>query len=170
MKKLLTVVLALFILMAQPVAAIAGSRVFNAPRPTFRLLKKQFNASADVFAKVDPSPVGTPLTLTSATGTSKMDGSATVCFTTGFTAPMVVTIYEWQQDNVTAANACWVRIGGAAAQYSFTVDTKYAVINFAISENTPFLVMCDQSVTGNVYVEAPENINNANTVAGYPKQ
>lgn len=170
MKRTFIYLLILLTLILQPLGAEAGTRVFNAPRPTFRLLAKQFNSSADVFLKADPSLAGSSQTLTSATGQSKMDGSVTVAFGAGFTAPLAVTVYVWQGDNVNPAKAGWYRLGGAAAAYTTSVDTNYATINFSIAENTPFMIITDKSVTGDVYTDAAANIKNLNSQAGYPNQ
>lgn len=151
-------------------SAQTGTRTFNTACRTSRLLAKQFNTNADVFTQTDPSAGGTPLTLTRATGMSGMDGNVTLTFTSGFTPTLNLTFYEWQADLVNSANASWVRCGNAATgktSYKATVDSNYAKVAFSIAENTPFLVLADQSVTGNVYTDAPPHILNNNSVTGY---
>src|ERR1017187_941518 len=99
MKRLIAnILLAVFLSFFQVAADATGQRVFNAPRRPSRLLATQFASNANVFTLVDPSPDGTPLTLTSATGISQIDGSVTVALCSGFTAPVSLTCYYWQQD------------------------------------------------------------------------
>lgn len=146
-----------------------GTRTFNAPVRPQRLLAKQFAAGANNFTLVDPTPDGTPLTLTSATGKSRMDGSATLTMTNGFTAPVTLTAFTWQLDNVTPANSCWVRVApvvsGGANNYTQSVDAHYTTVGFVLPENTPFLIMSSAAVTGNVYTDATYDANNQNSAS-----
>lgn len=172
MRKICTLLLVVLIYMVSTIPSFAsGTRTYNAPVKPFRKLAKQFNGSADVFPTADPSPAGTPLTLTSATGMSGQDGSVTLTFYAGFTAPMTITAYQWQYDNVTPANSGWVRVAPAATGtdcYSKAIDTNYAIVQFSIDPNTPFLIRADQSVTGSVYVDAPAHPSNTgSTATGY---
>lgn len=157
-------------LICSPVANSQSMRTFNSPKYPMRLLAKQFNGSTEVFTTTDPSPDGTPLTLTSATGISGADGSVTVILQSGFTAPVTLTAYEWNQDFVTPANSCWVRVAPAATGtdvYSKAIDTHYALAQFAISEKTPFLIMSSGAITGNVYIDAKPHSQNANSATGH---
>lgn len=167
MKRITAYLLVLLAIVLFPIQCTAGERVFNAPRYPSRLLKLQFASSANVFTTVDPSPAGTPLTETSATGISNMDGSASLAFEGGFTPPITVTVYYWQRDQVTASNSCWVRLGWASALYASAVDTNYALLTFVLPENTPFLVMTSAAVTGNVYTDARPDALNNNSATGF---
>src|SRR5215213_8230802 len=64
-------------------AGAQATRTFNSPRNVRRKLALQFNGSTEVFTTVNPDAAGTPLTLTSATGISGMDGSVTLVFRAG---------------------------------------------------------------------------------------
>jgi hypothetical protein len=155
-----------------PVAYAAGplsgtTQVANWPGSPTRLLAKQFVSSANVFGQVDPSPAGTPLSLTSATGDSKPNGSVTLTLCAGFTAPLALTIYVWQPDAVTGTNACWVRISNAAAGYTVTADSNYTTVTYTIAPSTPFFVLANKAVTGLVYTDSSADPNNANSVTGY---
>jgi hypothetical protein len=163
---LITIVGVGFIICKQP-ARSQAQRVQESPRNPYRLLSKQFAGSTAVFTTADPSLAGSALTLTSATGNSRMDGVVTVALQAGFTAPVTLTVYYWQMDNVTGANAGWTRIGAVASDYSQSFDSNYTMRQFAIQENTPFLIRSSANITGNVYTDCPQNTNNANTVAGY---
>ena len=167
--KLIALFLAfVFCFVATP--SFAQVRTFNAPRRPLRLLTKQFAANANVFTIVDPSKAGTPLTLTSATGRSNMDGSVTISMQAGFTAPITLSFYIWQQDSVTPANAGWTRLGNAAtgtSSYSVTLDNNYTLATVVIPENTDFIVLSSTAVTGNVYTDSIASPSNLNTVAGY---
>jgi hypothetical protein len=166
--KKISIALCLSLMLLFPFSVEAqGTRVFNAPRNTQRLIVKQFAAAANNFTIVNPDPDGTPLTLTSATGRSKMDGNASVTLTNGFTAPVTLTIFIWQQDLVTPANSCWKRVASAAAGYATAADSHYVTVTWTITENTPFLVMSSAAITGNVYTDSVIDPNNNNTVAGY---
>lgn len=177
MKKLLPLLLSFILLLGFTPAQLGclrpamsqgiASRVYNAPRNPRRLLTKQFSAGANVFTTVDPSPSGTPLTITSATGDANADGSASIAFQAGFTPPLAVTVYYWQADAVTPANSCWTRLGSAAAQYTTSVDHTYTICTFQIGEFVPFIVQTGAAVTGNVYTDSKADPNNNNTVAGY---
>lgn len=164
------VAVAAFIVNVGPAHA-TGTRVFNTSVRPIRLLTKQFASNANNFTLVDPTPDGTPLTLTSATGKSNMDGSATITLTNGFTAPVTLTAFVWQLDSVTPANSCWVRVApvasGGANNYTQSVDSHYAQVSFSLAENTPFIIMSSAAVTGHVYTDAAKDANNNNSPAGY---
>lgn len=147
----------------------ASERTFNSPQRCQRLLAKQFGGSANVFTTTNPDADGTPLTLTSATGKSGNDGIVTVSMGGGFTAPVTLTVFQWQLDNVTAANAGWRRIGAAAADYSCAFDSHYTSRQFSISEGTPYLILSSAAVTGNVYVGdgGAHPSNTGSTATGY---
>lgn len=153
-----------------PISA-QGTRTFNSPVKPFRKLAKQFNSGNDVFPTADPSPAGTPLTLTSATGRSTADGSVTIAFMAGFTPPLTITAYQWQYDNVTPSAGGWVRVAPAATGadvYEKAIDTNYCIVQFSIDPHTPFLIRTSASVTGSVYVDAPADPNNTgSTASGY---
>lgn len=151
-----------------PQAYGMGSRVYNSAYRPYRLLAKQYAAGANVFPTADPSPAGTPLTLSNAMGTASNDGVVTLCLDAGFTAPITLTCYYWQQDAVTPSNACWIRAAGSAALYAFAVDTNYASVSFSIPPNAPFIVSADKADTGKVYCSAPADPNNpTSTAPGY---
>lgn len=149
--------------------AEAATRTFNSPVRPWRRLAKQFAAGANVFTTTDPTPAGTPLTLANATGKSTGDGSVTIGLQAGFTAPITFTIYYWQYDSVTPANACWVRLAPVASSgqsvYQQTVDSNYASFMFQIPENTPFLIQSSAAVTGNVYTDSFADKNNPGSSA-----
>ena len=151
---------------AVPVNADAV-RVFTASNTPRRKLAKQFSAGANVFATADPSPAGTPLTITSATGIAGSDGSVVLTFLAGFTAPITITVYYWNQDLVNTSNSCWVRLGNEAAAYSATIDSNYVSVPFALPVNAPFLVRTSAAVTGDVYTDARAHSSNNNTATGY---
>lgn len=150
----------------------AATRTYNSPVRPQRLLAKQFASNANNFTLVDPTPDGTPLTLTSATGRSKMDGSVTIALTGGFTAPVTLTAFYWVLDNVTPANSHWSRLGpvasGGQSNYTQAIDSHYATFMFSIPENTPFIIMSSAAVTGNVFTDSViEPTNNNSASAGY---
>ena len=146
-------------------------RTFNSPRRPFRLLAKQHNGNADVFPTADPSPEGTPLTLSRAMGVSGFDGSVTLLLGAGFTAPVTLTVYQWNQDNVNSSKSGWYRVAPAATgtnAYSQAVDSHYALVQFSIAEQTPWLVRASGSVTGDVYTESKAHPSNTgSTASGY---
>lgn len=148
-----------------------ATRTFNSPRNVRRKLALQFNGSSEVFTTTDPSPAGTPLTLSSATGISGYDGSVTLVFRAGFTAPVTLTVYQWLQDLVDPTKSCWVRIAPASSGsdvYSKAVDTNYSLIQFSIAERVPFLVMSSAGITGDVYTDAEAHPSNTgSTASGY---
>lgn len=169
MKRLIALLFA-FLLCCPAFAAgpLSGTtQVGNWPSQPTRLLAKQFVSSANVFGQVDPSPAGTPLTLTSATGDSKPNGSVTLSLGAGFTAPLALTIYVWQVDVGGSGLACWTRISNAAAGYTVTADSNYTTVTFTITPSTPFFVLANKAVTGNVYTDSSADPNNANSQAGY---
>lgn len=147
----------------------AATRTYNSPVRPWRRLAKQFAAGANVFTIVDPTPDGTPLALTNATGKSTGDGSVTVSLTTGYTAPVTVTVYFWQYDSVTPANSCWVRLAPVASSgqsnYAQVIDSHYAQFQFSIAENTPFLIQSSAAITGNVYTDSIADLNNTGSSA-----
>lgn len=150
----------------------AATRTFNSPVRPWRKLAKQFASNANVFTIVDPTPDGTPLSLSNATGKSTGDGSVTVSLESGFTAPLTVTVFFWQIDSVTPANSCWVRLAPVASagqsNYTQSVDSHYAQFQFSIPENTPFLIMSGTAVTGNVYTDSIADLNNpGSSAAGF---
>lgn len=158
-------------LSAQPIVtpgdASAGRVNSNvASRPKY-LLSLQFGSGANNFTTVDPSPDGTPLTESSATGRTQSSGVVTVELTTGFTAPVTLTAYYWIKDPVTVANSHWTRCGPASAVYSISVDSHYATATFACPPNTPFLIRSSAAITGNVYVDGIADPNNLNRPTGY---
>ncbi|MDE1971392.1 MAG: hypothetical protein KGI50_07505 [Patescibacteria group bacterium] len=144
---------------------VAGRVVSNTCARPRRLLNAQF--AGNMFPTADPSPDGTPLTETSATGVSSNVGTVTLGFTNGFTAPITVTAYYWNADPVTPANSCWVRLGASSTAYSTTVDTHYASVSFSIPEYTPFLIRTSAAVTGNVYLDGAIDVKNNNSPSGY---
>lgn len=152
-----------------PSTAYGATRTFNSPVRPWRRLALQFGSGANNFTTVDPSPDGTPLTLTSATGKSTGDGSVTVALTNGFTAPVTMTVYYWQYDSVTPTNACWVRLApvasGGQSNYTQSVDTHYAIFQFSLPENTPFLIRSSTPVTGNAYTDSIADLNNLGSSA-----
>jgi len=169
------IALSLFILaLVWYIAALApvqgAERTFNSPKQCLRLLSLAHQGNNDVFPIADPSLGGTPLGLFAAMGRSGMDGIVTVSVGAGFTPPLVLTVYSWQKDTVNPAKAGWRRIGANAADYSATFDSHYTQRQFAIGEQTPFLIRADKAVTGDVYVDAPEDPNNTfASQAGYAK-
>lgn len=164
-------VVLLYSVILAPFAHATGTRVFNSPVRPYRKLAKQFASNANVFTIVNPDKDGTPLAVTSCTGRSGMDGTVTVSLQAGFTAPVTLTCFFWQQDNVTPANAGWTRLGpvasGGANNYTQAVDSHYASVAFAIPENTDFLIMSNAAITGNVYTDGLVSPNNANSAAGF---
>ena len=148
-------------LLALQPAFSASFRTYNSPHYPYRKLAKQFGGSVNSFITADPSPDGTPLTLTSATGTTGPDGTVTILMTNGFTAPVTLTAYMW---HIKAAS--WVRVAPVSSgtnAYSQALDSHYTTCQFSIPENIPFLVRASAAVTGDVYTDAVENPNNANT-------
>lgn len=137
-----------------------AERTYNSPKRCLRLLSIAHQGNTNVFPTADPSLGGTPLGLFAAMGRSGEDGIVTVSVGAGFTAPLVLTVYQWQEDKVNPAKAGWRRIGANAAEYSATFDSHYTSKQFAISERTPFIISADKAVTGDVYVDAPEDPNN----------
>lgn len=158
------------LLVSYPVDA-TGARMFDTSVRPRRLLTKQFATNANNFLLADPTPDGSNQALTSATGRSRMDGSVTVALTNGFTAPVTLTCYYWQNDNVTTANQCWVRLApvssGGISNYTQSVDSHYTTAVFAIPENTPYLITSSGAITGNVYVDSAIEPSNPNSPAGY---
>lgn len=151
------------------VPATADSmRTFNSPFRPRRLLAKQFNGGTESLSTAtDPTLGGTPLALTAATGRSGMDGTVTMTLMGGFTPPLVATVYYWNQDLVTPAKSGWVHIGSDATEYQRTFDATYVMRQFAIPEQTPFLITTDVAITGDVYLDAVANSSNNNTATGY---
>lgn len=133
-----------------------------------RLLAKQFNSNTEVFTTTNPDLSGTPLTLTRATGRTPANGVGMISLGAGFTGPATLTIFFWQRDNVSSAKAGWRRLGASASAYSIEVD-NYSTATFVGPPNTPYLVLADMAITGNVYVTGPADPNNNNTATGgYP--
>lgn len=162
MKQLLTA-LFLFVALALP----ADCQI----APAARKLALQFNTNSEVFTTTNPDLGGTPLTLTSATGISPANGLVLISMGAGFTAPVTLTAFTWQVDNVTSANAGWRRISPDAGGYSQAVDAHYTNVALAVPPNTPFLIMSSGAVTGNVYVNCKAHPSNNNTASGgYPNQ
>lgn len=137
-----------------------------ASRPKY-LLSLQFASNANNFPTADPSPDGTPLTETSATGRTQSSGIVTVELTGGFTAPVTLTAYYWVKDSVTAANSHWSRLGPAAASYAVAMDSHYTTATFVCPPNTPFLITSSAAITGNVYIDCIADPLNSNRPAGY---
>lgn len=161
MRKYIVLLAALILSTVLPYSADSATRTYNSPRNIIRKLTKQFNGAADVFVQADPSPAGTPLTLTSATGRSGEEGSVTVHLMAGFTAPLLLTVYQWSP-----TEAAWIRCAPAATGanvYQQSVDTNYALVQFSIAERVPFIIRADKSVTGNVYVDCEAHPANNNT-------
>jgi hypothetical protein len=170
MKRTLVVLSLLALMLIPTVSTYGATRTFNSPVRPSRLLANQFVGNANVFTQADPTPDGSSLTLTSATGRSQGDGSVTVTLTNGFTAPVTLTVYFWQIDSVTPANSCWVRLAPVVTgthQYSQSVDSHYSLFQFSIPESTPFLITANAAITGNVYVDCPIDPNNKNSAVGY---
>lgn len=173
MRKIVTALLTAILIssMVIPESLAQATRTFNSPRNVRRKLALQFNGSTEVFTTTDPSPAGTPLTLSSATGISGYDGSVTLVFRAGFTAPATLTVYQWLQDTVNTSKSCWVRIAPSSTGtdvYSKAVDTNYSLIQFSIAERVPFLVMSDVAITGDVYTDAEAHPSNTgSTASGY---
>jgi len=172
MRKLLPLLIAVFF--ALPCFAInhgapsnAGNVNSNIPARPWRLLNLQFGGNANDFCTADPSPDGTPLTETSATGITGSSGTIAVALTNGFTAPVTLTVYYWTQDQVTGGNSCWVRAGANASQYATSVDSHYTTLSFTAPPNTPYIIESSGAVTGNVYVNTAKDPLNNNSAAGY---
>lgn len=147
-----------------------ATRTYNAPCRPYRLLAKQHNAASDVFPTADPSPAGTPLALTNAMGISNRNGQVTLELGS-IPEPVLLTAYQWIQDNVTTSNSHWARVGPSATGsdvYQKSVDTDYVTVQFSIAERTPWLIRADKSVTGNVYVDCDAHPSNTgSTATGY---
>lgn len=152
---------------------MVASRAYNTPTNPMRKLALQFNTAADVFTKVNPDAAGTPLTLTSATGVSGSNGTVTLAFRAGYTPTIKLTVFVWLYDNVTPTKAGWIRygpqaLGGTSPHvYELNVDSNYCSAAFSIEPHTPFLIMCDTSITGDVYTDALAHSSNANSATGY---
>ena len=166
MRKILLGILLAGCLLGLPVCADQSVNSNIAHRP-YRLLVAQFSTNTNMFCTADPSPDGTPLTETSATGMSGGQGTVTVLLTNGFTAPVTLTAYFWLPDNKTAANKCWTRLGPNSSFYSVSVDTHYATAAFVAPVNTPYIIMSSAAVTGPVYVDTPIDPANNNSATGY---
>ena len=145
--------------------AIAIGLVFAAvfpvaasPEYPYRKLAKQFSTNTNVFCTADPSPDGTPLTLSSATGDDAGHGMVTVLLTNGFTAPITLTAYYWHR-----AKQVWVRVAPSTAGYSMLVDSHYTQWEFPLPAGSPFIIMSSAAVTGDVYTNSVADPNNANT-------
>lgn len=135
-------------------------------RPKY-LLSPQFSSGTNYFVTADPSPAGTPLTETSATGITQSSGIVTLGLTNGFTAPVTLTCYVWIKDAVTPSNSYWCRNGAVAAAYAQAPDSNYTMVTFTAPPFTPFLIRSSAAITGNVYVDCIADGHNANRVTGY---
>jgi len=148
------------------VNAVCAQTVLGAPG---RLLAKQFNGNTENFTTTNPDLGGTPLTLASATGVTPSNGIVMLSVGAGFTPPVTLTAFFWQQDLVTPANSGWRRFGNAAASYAQALDATYTSCAFSGPPNTPFLIMSSAGITGNVYTNAKAHPSNNNTASGgYP--
>lgn len=162
------VIATLLLLVSFMLHGAALAQTFSNGAPA-RLLTKQFGGSANVFTTTNPDADGTPLTLTSATGVIPANGIVVVSLGGGFTAPVTLTAFFWQQDLVTAAKAGWRRPGGAAASYATAVDAHYTSVAINGPPNTPYLIMSSGAITGDVYVTGKAHSSNNNTASGgYP--
>lgn len=167
MKRLLSIIAAVLVSVGSCLPSRAdATRTSSWGNRPYRRLATQF--AGNVFVTADPSPAGTPLTLTSATGIGGPDGTVSIGMGAGFTAPVTLTVYYWQLDSVVPANSCWQRLGPAAANYSTAIDTNYASVTFTVPAGTPFLIRSSAAVTGNVYTDARAAFENNNSAAtGY---
>lgn len=136
----------------------------------YRLLALQFNTNSEVFTTTNPDLAGTPLTLTSATGVTPANGRVMVSIGAGFTPPNTLTVFYWQFDDVTPAKAGWRREGADDDSYSVVIDATYTSVVFSGPPNTPFLIMSENAITGDVYINAKAHSLNPNSATGYPLQ
>lgn len=171
MKKLCSLILSAVILMGSAGPCLAdGIRTFNSPVKVRRKLATQFNGSTEVFTTTDPTPAGTPLTLTSATGKAGMDGQVTLVFRSGISGKSI-TAFQWLQDNVDTSKSCWVRVAPSSTGtdvYTKTIDSDYTTVQFSLPEQAPFLIMSSSGVTGDVYTDSEAHPSNTgSTASGY---